>query len=367
MTPGAALAVVCESLRPSAGAKPAAVRRQACDWTAALDLANRHWITPALYPALRDAGALGEIPADVADYLALIHRHNGERNQVLRRQSAELLRALSGAGVAPMLLKGALALFTDLYRDPAVRMIRDVDVLIPHGSEAAAAEVLQRLGYRLVTKYETGHNAYGDFARPNDPGAVDLHVELIETSHLLPAADVWRRARRGTHVDCEFYAPSATDAMLHHLLHAQIHYLGNFYRGIVELRQLYEFAQQLRRHPDIDWAEIEGRFEHHGLRPALESYALTAGKLFEVPWPLSRPPSWGAVAHYRRCLLQIRLPALMWASIPLANLRSAFADHRMRNRYDRQGSQIALVLRHAVQFLHKTTARAALGRLFRIQ
>ena len=364
---GRALTVVCECLRSNAGDRSPGSRPRASDWTAALEFANRHWITSAIYAELRDSGALNDVPGDVADYLGLVHRLNGERNHALRRQSAELLRALSGTGIRPMLLKGALALFTDLYRDPAARMIRDIDVLVPRGSEDEAAAALHRLGYRLATKYEEGHNAYGDFERPNDPGAVDLHVELIETSHLLPAAEVWSRARRGVHVDCEFYAPSATDAMLHHLLHAQIHYLGNFYRGVIELRQVYEFAQLVRQQAGIDWAEVESRFDRDGLRLALESYALTAGKLFDVPWPLSRPPSWRAVAHCRRCLVQTRIPALMWASVPLANIRSAFAGHRMRNLYAREGSQMALTLRHAVQFLKKRTPHHAIGRLFRVQ
>jgi len=362
-----ALTVVSEGLRPDGGGKSAAERRRRCDWTAPLELANRHWVTPALYAALRDADALAELPADVVDYLGLVHRLNGERNEALRRQAVELLEALNGAGIRPMLLKGALALFTGLYRDPAARMLRDIDVLVPSGCEDNAAIVLQRLGYRLATKYEVGHNAYGDFERPHDPGAVDLHVELIETPHLLAARDVWGRARKVAYADSEFYAPSATDAVLHHLLHAQIHYLGNFYRGILELRQVYEFAQLLRRSADVDWPEIAQRFEGHGLAVALESHALAALRLFGAPWPLPRPPSRRAVAHFHRCMLQLRMPTLTWVSVPFANIRAAFATHRVSNLYGGEGSRVALTVRHALRYLQKKTARDAVGRLFRVQ
>src|SRR2546430_3381839 len=121
-------------------------------------------------------------------------------------------------------------------------MLRDIDVLVPASAAPDTVRTLQSLGYGAKTLYEVGHNAVGDFTRENDPGAVDLHVEIIDTPYLLPAQEVRQRAREVQEGNARFLIPSPTDAVLHHLLHAQIHYLGNFYRGLLELRQLYEFV-----------------------------------------------------------------------------------------------------------------------------
>lgn len=362
------LRTVAEALQPVAGGTSAAARRQALtDWTKPLAFANAHLLAPALYANLAAAGRLAEVPAEARDYLELLYRLNRDRNDALRQQAMELLRALNAVGVIPLLLKGGLSLFGGIYPDPAARMIRDIDVLVAAEQIPCAVEALGRLGYRLIARYEAGHNAYGDFARPHDPGAVDLHTELVEVPYLLPAADVRTRARPvNAAADATFLAPAPTDAALHHLLHAQIHHLGNFYRGVIELRQLHEFALLIDRERGIDWSAIHEHLARHRLGVALESYAVAAQHLFDCRWPLPAPPSRGAALQCQRSLLYLWWPGLARLGIPLANVRSAFAWHRMRQLYA-GGPLSARWWRHAAQFMRKTPPRDVLGRLFRTQ
>ena len=135
---------------------------------------SHHLLTPALWSALGTSGHAAALPADAGDYLATLHRLNGDRNRALARQAIELIGALNAQGITPALLKGGLALFDGPYADPAVRMMRDLDVLVPAGSRGDAIAVLEQLGYRLARQYAAGHHAFGDFTRPNDPGSVDL-------------------------------------------------------------------------------------------------------------------------------------------------------------------------------------------------
>jgi Uncharacterised nucleotidyltransferase len=102
-----ALEIVRDGLRPMAGgAHGAARRRELGDWTRPLALANAHYLGPALYASLRDGAAVSDLPQDVADYLALLHRLNGERNEARRRQAIELLGAFAADGIRALLLKG---------------------------------------------------------------------------------------------------------------------------------------------------------------------------------------------------------------------------------------------------------------------
>src|SRR5258707_1552287 len=166
------------------------------NWMPILKIANDQLLTPALWAALRDSGQAASLPADMAEYLETLHRLNGYRNNALRKQAIELIGALNARGITPTLLKGGLALFGAPYADPAMRMMRDLDVLVPAAARDEAIAVLQQLGYRLRQLYGADHHAYGDFARPTDAGCVDLHTELVDPRHVLPASEVWTRAER---------------------------------------------------------------------------------------------------------------------------------------------------------------------------
>ena len=339
----------------------------AADWVAVFKIANDHLLTPALWAALRDSGQAASLPADAADYLATLHHLNGERNRALRRQAIELIGALNERGMTPALLKGGLALFDGPYADPALRMMRDLDILVPPGSRDDAIEALDRLGYRLTRQYGTDHHAFGDFARPNDPGSVDLHTELVDPSHVLPASEVWSRAEPREGGGVRYVTPCATDRIMHNLLHAQIHHLGNFYRGDLQLQQVYELVA-LARHfgSAVDWTFVQRRMHSHRLTTVLESYALAAHRLFGLEWPLEGPPGLAARLHHRRCEMQLATRPLQWIAVPWGNLRGAFAWHRMHALHGGKGRPRHWRSRHVLQYLQKKGIAAALNRLLRV-
>ncbi|HEY2875819.1 MAG TPA: nucleotidyltransferase family protein [Reyranella sp.] len=334
------------------------------DWTEVLRIANDHLLTPALWDALEATA----IPADVRGYLATLHRLNGERNRALRRQAVELIAALNRQSITPALLKGGLCLFDGPYADPAARMMRDLDILVPLAKRDEAIAVLHAHGYRLAQGYGADHHAFGDFARPGDPGSVDLHTELVDPSHLLPATEVWQRGAPRTVDGVCYLAPSGTDRVLHNLLHAQLHHLGNFYRGTLQVQQVYELAH-LARHfgPAVDWPFIEQRLRAHRLTAVLESHLLAAHRLFGLAWPLGQPAGRAARFHYRRCELQFASRLLQWLGVPWGNLRGPFAWHRMRALYGAAGGPLAWRARHLGQYFAKKGVTAGLGRLLRIR
>jgi hypothetical protein len=338
------------------------------DWAPVLEIANHHLLTPALWSALGKSGHAAALPADAGDYLATLHRLNGDRNRALGWQAIELIGALNAQGITPALLKGGLALFDGPYADPAVRMMRDLDLLVPAGSRADAIAVLEQLGYRLVRQYAAGHHAVGDFARPNDPGSVDLHTELVDPSHVLPASEVWSRAEPRQAGGVRYVSPCATDRIMHNLLHAQIHHLGNFYRGELQVQQVHELAALARYFgPAVDWRFVQRRMRTHRLTTPLESHLLAAHRLFGLAWPLSRPPSLGARLHYLRCAAQLGTRPLQWMGVPWGNLRGAFAWHRMHALHGDTGGPLRWRCRHLLQYLRKKGPGAALGRLLRVQ
>lgn len=358
-----ALAVLARILRGQPTADSAAP-----DWVDIFALANEHLLTPALWSALQQSGHAAALPAEARDYLATLHRLSGDRNRALRRQAIELVGALNARGVTPALLKGGLSLFDGPYADPAARMMRDLDILVPAAARDDAIGVLQGLGYRLARGYGATHHAFGDFERPGDPGSIDLHTELVDPSYILPAANVWDRAGIRDAGGARYAAASATDRVLHNLLHAQIHHLGNFYRGDLQLQQAHELFA-LARHfgPAIDWCTVQRRMDAHRLGAALDSHLLAACRLFGLAWPLDRRPGLAGRLHYLRCQLQLDVQALQWIGIPWGNLRGAFAWHRMHALHGAAGGPLEWRSRHLLQYLRKKGVRTTLSRLLRVE
>jgi hypothetical protein len=85
----------------------------------------------------------------------------------------------------------------------------------------------------VARRYPVGHHGYADFVRADEPAPVALRLELIEAKYVLPAREVWQDARAIRHGGAEFFIPAPEHRVLYALLQAQIHGLGNYYRGVV--------------------------------------------------------------------------------------------------------------------------------------
>jgi hypothetical protein len=165
-----------------------------------------------------------------------------------------------------------------------------------------------------------------------------------------------------------YFSPCATDRIMHNLLHAQIHYLGNFYRGELQVQQVYELvALACHFGLAVDWSFVQRRLHAHHLTAALESYLLAAHCLLGLEWPLSRPPGLGARLNYLRCEVQFGRRPLQWIGIPWGNLRGALAWHRMHALHGDAGGPLSWRCRHLLQYLRKKGIGATLERLLRVQ
>ena len=107
------------------------ITSQSLPWEPVVELAGEHYMTPALYSALRGKGLLDVVPAELRDYLAAIHSLNCERNRRLVAQAFEIGGILNKIGIEPLLMKGVGNLLVGVYPDSGVRMAGDIDLLRP--------------------------------------------------------------------------------------------------------------------------------------------------------------------------------------------------------------------------------------------
>jgi hypothetical protein len=223
-----------------------------------------------------DTGTLDALQSRYYDQAA----RNAELLGVLR----EVIAALAARGIAVIPLKGA-ALVEAVYRNLALRAMRDLDVLVRREDLDAAATVVENLGFTPDEWYrprqwylEQMHHLV-----PYQRAGVTLEIH----HHLLPPwispqpdpTDLWTRSREAVVAGAPARILAPDDQLLHLALHAVI--ADGFVGSLAGLRDLVEL--QARCGGEIDWPRlaVTARGQERAVVAAFE----LVGKLLGTPPP----------------------------------------------------------------------------------
>jgi hypothetical protein len=247
------------------------------DWRVLSALAAHHRVEPLLYNLLRRLPR-DPLSAPVFETLRSAYRDHLAANLRLYATLVDVLAALHGGGLRPLVLKGP-ALAEPLYADLALRPMGDIDLLLPPGEIEPAEAMLGDLGYRYGerrprTWYRT-HHYHLTYAHPDRRPPVELHWHIAHSRHprRLRVTDSalmvhWHTRARGlvlagqrTRVLCP--ADQALHLCMHWLKHRFAHRRAPVTGGA--LLQLADIALVARRCTHADWALLAAEAETHGL------------------------------------------------------------------------------------------------------
>jgi len=118
---------------------------------------------------------MSEVPAPFAERISSIYYHTVRCNLKLMADMVEVLEKSARIGVAPIILQG-MALQGDVYPDPGLRPMSDIDLWVAASRFERFSGLLARMGYRQDVNYP------GAFAR----GAtkLDVHTHLFWADRL---------------------------------------------------------------------------------------------------------------------------------------------------------------------------------------
>lgn len=207
------------------GTVPALEALDQAEWHELDRIAALHRLQPLLH---RRHGANPALPAAIATGWRAAHRAAA---LTAMAQQADLLRTarlLEGKGFAPIALKGAW-LAHHAYPEPALRPLRDIDILVPRDQVSDAFAALLVAGY---VQLEPAEMALADIVRLDkhmpplaSPGGtvIELHHRLWEPhgrlDHATPLAnDAAIHARAIAAGGLRFLAPA--DLLAHLIVHA---------------------------------------------------------------------------------------------------------------------------------------------------
>lgn len=224
------------------------------DWAEFSSLVRMHRLGPLLHRALEHA----VVPQEVKESLGRSRRRTAFRNLEIYGELVKIARLLDAAGVDFIALKGAyLAKFA--YKEPGLRPMRDLDLLLRPNQAVEAFDLIKAQGYESL--FEGSPKAYFADRKHLPPlkGQAGISIELhhrltYPSSHLAFQDDfvekLWDRsiAREMGGISIEFFCPE--DLFLHLCVHATMeHQLNTGPLALADVAWLIETH-------DIDW----GRF-----------------------------------------------------------------------------------------------------------
>jgi len=274
-------------------------------WEKMVNISGKHLVTPALYCSLSKKGLLNALPDDeLVAYFETILAANRDRNKRIIAQLHGIATQLNQADIEPLFLKGAASLATELYEDVGIRMMSDIDLLVPENRLMDSVAILEKMGYRAInanyTSYKNHHH-YIPLVCDDEPAAVELHRRIFRNvPKLLPAEDVWHDAMPFQFHNAHIKIPSPHHRIQHNIIHTYLvdrHYS----KATVSLRQLYEFAM-LRQslEEQLDWQKLAIDLKLHGKTKIFHNYVAMAHYLLAQPMPEAIPLSKSTKKNYRR-------------------------------------------------------------------
>lgn len=341
-------------------------------WQRLVDLASAHMILAPCIFALKQRALLPPLPRSTAkasrthvtSVLEDAYGQHLARRRALRSQLVEVVAALNARGIVPLLIKGSRYLADDAPPWSEARDMRDLDILVPCGSGAAAVAALAADGYTAAGGQAPTDQHLPEMWRNGRSVWVELHTEGLGYlgRAVLPTDRLWAVSVRGALEGLDLRVLPPAWHLLHALLHHQVSDHG-YPRYVLALKDVWEFACLADGLAPGEWDAITHHMRGVGALDILGSFSAQAELLFGFAPPERAAPSAAARAHAEATLRRARSPAwLRRVLFTVDKLTFAFAPATLAVRYPGSGGNPLRVVGRHVGFLIRLHGSNALRR-----
>jgi hypothetical protein len=278
-----------------------------------VEAALREGLAGLLYQRLRACGRLAMLAAPEARRLESIYYLTLQTN--LRYFS--VLKEIAGRGVPFVVMQGA-ALLAEIYPDPGLRPLGDIDLWVLPGNRERIGAVLVKLGFR-ETSMAPGVFRRGDVL-------VDTHVQLdwterIRSSRFLFAVDIetiHRDCRRVSWDGLELFCLGRHDQVIYLTVHAIKH-------NLERLIWLADIQRLVASWQTADWEALRRRALQLGQEKVVAVLAYLRQALFGMQTPAAALAGLNLSALDRYLLrMRKRGPLPKWSSLTLLSTGNCF-------------------------------------------
>jgi len=311
--------------------------REFTAWEALPVQAELHGMGPLLWHHLQGAN----IPQAPRRALRGLYLRDRALNQAHTKTLLELLDLLGKSGIRPLVLKG-LALAWQVYPDPALRPVSDIDLFLAKDDLLPAIDRLQKGGYRLnflpapLNRLPKGLNADS----PSRDG-VSTHIEL---HHYDPAhrtindnspddefRDIREPPQRVIINGCDVYTTSPLDTLHYLMRHCTRHLFDARADRPLPLKWVADITSLVEKQAhELDWESLIQRDPlflkrlsvlysltplpggHETIVPLKKAVSMSGLGQYPRGWPQWPFPNWVQVGFWRYVSLTFAPPPEWW-------------------------------------------------------
>jgi hypothetical protein len=289
------LLVLCTTANISHGRKERISQLLAgtVDWKYLLELAEFQGVAPLIAHDIINNGLSSQVPQTYLERLSQVYNNILYRNLLLSNELINVLSVFNQHGVATIALKGTM-LAEQLYGNPALRTVVDIDILVKPEELSQASSLLLEMGYQQLapqqTKKHPFHEVYSKQAQ--FPFIIELHWDLDD--HRLvafPLQEIWHRAQTLQIQGGTTMVLSPEDTLLflsNHLIKQEYQFL----------RYLSDIAELLKKYDGVlDWDYIIESAHSWGIESAVYYSLRCSRELLGALVPVSairelKPKAW---------------------------------------------------------------------------
>ncbi|WP_135622039.1 nucleotidyltransferase domain-containing protein [Solemya pervernicosa gill symbiont] len=205
-------------------------------------------LIPLLYHRLENLGI-----ADVdLGRMKGTFRRTWYHNQLIFARLATVLEALKQRNIPTLLLKG-VPLTLLYYRDPGLRPMLDLDLMVPRKYTYEAIEVLTQLGWQAIDQRDAENSCLNHAValRSQDGVEIDLHFSVVPECLSDRCNELfWQASQSVKHAT---FAAQTLDGA-GHLVHTIVHGLRPNRDG--SIRWIADAVLLMRSEKNIDWQRV---------------------------------------------------------------------------------------------------------------
>jgi hypothetical protein len=233
---------------------------QISNWQSIVRQASCQRLAPLLYRRLKELKLSQAIPDDIFQVLHQQYLESAAQSMLRYHGFGRIVTALQKAHIPVIALKGVYLAVT-VYKDPALRPMGDIDILIKSKDIAAAVKILQELGYEPYRNFDIEtekkyHRHLPAFIKPGMP-AVEVHSSIQDPDDpfKIDVDELWQRAY-STHINQnEVMSLDVHDLLIY--LCINVAFSDLFKNG---LKGLYDITAVINHFQDtINWDEVYQR------------------------------------------------------------------------------------------------------------
>ncbi len=283
-----ALKVLCQCISPIQNRQEilSIVGSSDFNWDHIIYSSGQHLVSPALWFYLQQKEISPLLNTEQQEYLKLIYDLNLSRNNQIKNQLFLLLPDFNAGGIEPVLLKGIASLLGELYESPGIRILGDIDILVPEEKLDIAKNIMLDHGYTYTPfpnqNIDVEHRHLPGFVHEKYPVAIEVHRFPVAEKHF-GWVNSTAAQNDSTQLSLEMGVvrmPSPEFRLLHNFCHCQLGDRG-FFRACINARQMLEWVKLRDKYEtEFDWVSIQQKVGENSAVSAWAGYLMVAEEYF---------------------------------------------------------------------------------------